>query len=81
MNICSTSSIVICRVYGPPDFFVTFTCNSNWPESLESFYEPGQKPLDKSDVTVRVYHTKLEVILSDIRSRTTFGPCNAGMMN
>jgi hypothetical protein len=24
--------LAICGVYGPPDFFVTFTCNPNWPE-------------------------------------------------
>jgi hypothetical protein len=26
--------IVICRVHGPPHFFVTFTCNPEWPEIL-----------------------------------------------
>ena len=28
--------IAICRVHGPPDFFLTFTCNPNWQEILES---------------------------------------------
>jgi hypothetical protein len=35
-------SIAICRVHGPPDFFITFTCNANWPEIQESLFEPGQ---------------------------------------
>jgi len=46
--------IAICRVYGPPDFFTTFTCNPKWPEiagALSS--EPGQKPTDRADIVVR----------------------------
>jgi hypothetical protein len=72
-------SIAICRVYGPPDFFFTFTCNPKWPEIMNSFYSPEQKPFDKSDVIVRVYHMKLEELIDDIKSRKMFGPCDAGM--
>jgi hypothetical protein len=35
--------IAICRVYGPPVFFVIFTCNVGWQDILESLFEPGQK--------------------------------------
>jgi hypothetical protein len=45
-------SIAICRVHGPPDYFVTFTCNSKWPEISEGLLEPGQKPTDGSDIVV-----------------------------
>jgi hypothetical protein len=24
--------MAICRAYGNPDLFITFTCNVNWPE-------------------------------------------------
>jgi hypothetical protein len=60
-------SIAICRVHGPPDFFVTFTCNANWPEILDSMFERGQSPPDRSDVIVRVYHMKLEDLMHDIK--------------
>ena len=33
--------IAICREYGPPDFFVTFTCNPKWPEIAEGLLEAG----------------------------------------
>jgi hypothetical protein len=72
-------SIAICRVYGPPDFFFTFTCNPKWPEIKNSFYKAEQKSSDKSDVIVRVYHLKLEKLIDDIKSGKIFGPCNAGM--
>jgi hypothetical protein len=55
-------------VHGPPDYFVTFTCNSKWPEISESLLEPGQKPTDRPDIIVRVYHMKLEELLNDIKS-------------
>jgi hypothetical protein len=45
-------SIAICRVHGPPDFFVTFTCNSKWPKISESLFESGQKPTDRVEVIV-----------------------------
>ncbi|KAL6633537.1 hypothetical protein ACP70R_026208 [Stipagrostis hirtigluma subsp. patula] len=71
-------AIAICRVYGPPDFFTTFTCNSKWPEISEALvYEPGQKSTDRADVVVRVYNMKLEEMLDDIKSGRAFGPIDA----
>jgi hypothetical protein len=72
-------SIAICRVFGPPDFFFTFTCNPKWAKILNSFYISDQRPSDKSDVIVRVYHMKLEELIHDIKSGKMFGPCNAGI--
>ena len=53
-------AIAICRVYGPPDFFTTFTCNPKWREISEGILEPGQKSTDRADIVVRVYNMKLE---------------------
>jgi hypothetical protein len=71
--------IAICREYGPPDFFVTFTCNPKWLEIAEGIFEAGQKPNDRADLIVRVFNMKLEELLHDIRSGTAFGPCDAGI--
>jgi len=72
--------IAICRVYSPPDFFTTFTCNPKWPEITEALSsEPGQKPTDRADIVVRVYNMKLEELLADIKSGAAFGPVSAGM--
>jgi hypothetical protein len=70
--------LAICRVYGPPDFFITFTCNTEWPEITESFFEPGQTAPDRSDIIVRVFHLKLDDILDDIKSGKIFGSFIAG---
>jgi len=69
--------LAICRVHGPPDYFITFTCNPAWPEIVESL-ELGQTTADRSDVVVRVYHLKLDALLNDLRSGRIFGPLIAG---
>jgi hypothetical protein len=71
-------SIAICRVHGPPDFFVTFTCNAKWPKIIESLYHCGQKNSDAPDIAIRIFHIKLQELLQDIKSRNIFGPCKAG---
>jgi hypothetical protein len=72
-------NIAICRVFGPPDFFFTFTCNPKWLEIVNNFYNAEQKPSDKSDVIVRVYHMKFEELIQDIKLRKMFDPCTASM--
>lgn len=53
-------AVAICRVYGIPHFFTTFTCNPKWPEIKETVeLECGQQPSDRPDVGCRVYHMKL----------------------
>ncbi|AQK60406.1 putative replication protein [Zea mays] len=41
------------RVYGPPDLFVTFTCNPKWKEIVDVLhFEPGQQACDRSDIVL-----------------------------
>ena len=68
--------IAICRVYGPPDLFITFTCNPKWLEILQMLLQ-GQQPNDRPDIIVRVFHMKLQELLHDIESGIVFGPIDA----
>jgi len=65
--------IAICRVYGPPDLFITFACNPKWPEISLAILN-GQQPNDRPDIIVRVFHMKLQQLLDDIPSAAIFGP-------
>ena len=65
--------IAICREYGPPDLFITFTCNPKWPE-ISLAISNGEQPNDRPDIIVRVFHMKLRQLLDDIRSAAIFGP-------
>ena len=67
-------AMAICRQYGNPDLFITFTCNPKWPEITRALSMiPGQKLEDRSDIIARVFKMKLEKILSTIKSGTIFG--------
>jgi hypothetical protein len=61
-------TMAICKVYGPPDLFLTFTCNPKWREIANALrFEPGQQPGDRSDLVVRVFHMKVDEFIADIR--------------
>ncbi|AQL05089.1 putative replication protein [Zea mays] len=74
-------AMAICRVFGPPDLFVTFTCNTKWKEITDGIrFETGQQPCDRSDVIVRVFHMKVDEFVADIREGKTFGPVLAEVL-
>lgn len=45
------------RKYGRPDLFITFTCNSSWPEIKEELCY-GQLVNDRHDIIARVFRQK-----------------------
>ncbi|WVZ62370.1 hypothetical protein U9M48_012128, partial [Paspalum notatum var. saurae] len=78
LDIFKRDIVIEARVYGPPDFFTTFTCNAKCPEIAEAIAcHPGQKPSDRADMIVRVYNMKLEELMEDVRGGTAFGPVAA----
>ena len=70
--------MAICRQFGPPDLFCTFTCNPKWPEILDALaMEPRQAHSDRPDVISRVFRLKVDEFLSDVKNGHAFGPINA----
>ncbi|XP_062014061.1 uncharacterized protein LOC133730499 [Rosa rugosa] len=71
-------AMAICRQYGHPDLFITFTCNVKWPEisrALENKH--GCKPEDRPDIVSRVFKMKHDDLLSYIKSGKPFGEIEA----
>ena len=66
------SSLVIVSDRGEPTLFITLTCNPLWPEIIEMLL-PGQTAFDRPDITVRVFHEKLGLLLKNIRNGVYFG--------
>jgi hypothetical protein len=62
-----SDSLAIAAAYGLPTFFVTFTCNSNWPE-IQNQLRPGQDFMDVPIVVVRVFRHKLATLESTLKS-------------
>ena len=57
---------------GDPTIFLTATCNPLWPEIVEMLL-PGQTAFDRPDITVRIFHKKLKVLLNNLRNCHYFG--------
>ncbi|CAN1185361.1 hypothetical protein LINPERHAP2_LOCUS37497, partial [Linum perenne] len=69
-------AMAICRVIGYPDLFITFTCNSDWPEihimvNLVRHTE-GKDP-NRADVIARVFKLKLNQLILEINTKMIFG--------
>ncbi|UYV73850.1 hypothetical protein LAZ67_11001135 [Cordylochernes scorpioides] len=58
MHEYTQDAMVFVRTYGRPDLFITFTCNPSWPEINAELFN-GQKPMDRHDLTARVFKLKL----------------------
>jgi hypothetical protein len=62
-----SDSLAIAATYGPPTFFITMTCNTNWPE-IQSELRPGQDFTDIPTVVVRVFRRKLSLLESALKT-------------
>nr|GEW57567.1 hypothetical protein [Tanacetum cinerariifolium] len=72
---CRDDAIAICRWAGPPDLFVTMTCNPKWPEierDVENFI-PGQPAANRPDTITCVFKMKLDDLIEDIQKGHHFG--------
>ncbi|XP_027102921.1 uncharacterized protein [Coffea arabica] len=73
-------AMAICRFMGPPDLFITFTCNSNWPEISKGIsLIPDQKVVDRPDIVARVFHIKLDQLMNDLTHGQHFGKVMAAL--
>jgi hypothetical protein len=72
--------MAICRVFGAPDLFITFTCNPKWDEISDALLmEPGQTHVDRPDIVTRVFKMKINEFTQDVRKGALFGPIHACM--
>nr|GEU67109.1 DNA helicase [Tanacetum cinerariifolium] len=67
-------ALAICRVLGNSQFFITFTCNVNWPKIKRRMeYFPGLTPADRADVVVRVFEQKVHDFCDFLQHSRHFG--------
>ncbi|GKD40405.1 DNA helicase PIF1, ATP-dependent, partial [Tanacetum coccineum] len=71
-------AMALCRTYGNPDLFITFTSNPKWLEISEMLaYFPRQKAHDRPEVGTRVFKMKLTELLHDLTKNQIFGATKA----
>ncbi|UYV73054.1 hypothetical protein LAZ67_10001682 [Cordylochernes scorpioides] len=66
------------RKFGRPDLFITFTSNPSW-EEISAALLPGQKQLDRHDITARVFRQKLVKFIGALTKDQLYGATVAWM--
>ena len=69
-------ALAIVRKFGKPDFFITFTCNPDWPE-IQKELAPGQKPNHRPNICVRVFQQKLDKLIMALKDHRVLGEVSA----
>ncbi|XP_071699477.1 uncharacterized protein [Rutidosis leptorrhynchoides] len=67
-------ALAICRVHGNPKFFITFTCNSKWPEIrryLAAFSH--LTTADRTDIVTRIFKLKVNKFVNYLKQERPFG--------
>src|ERR1700733_7729845 len=72
-----SDSLAVAARYGPPTFFVTMTCNTNWPE-IQSQLRQGQDFMDIPVVVIRVFKRKLALLEQALK--TMFPHAGGGLL-
>ncbi|GKB16804.1 DNA helicase PIF1/RRM3 [Tanacetum coccineum] len=71
-------AMALCRAYGNPDLFITFTSNPKWLEITEMLaYILGQRAHDHLEVGARVFKLKLIELLDNLTNNHVFGATRA----
>ncbi|XP_071687484.1 uncharacterized protein [Rutidosis leptorrhynchoides] len=64
--------------YGYPDLFITFTCNSKWPEIRRALEGTGFNPEDKPAYQARMFKIKFDRLMEAIKN-SLFGRVKADL--
>ncbi|XP_031104363.1 uncharacterized protein LOC116007835 [Ipomoea triloba] len=66
-------AMAICRWIGYPNLFITFTCNTKWPEVQRFLKHNNLKPADRPDVICKIFKIKLDALITECRKNKLFG--------
>ncbi|XP_074300820.1 uncharacterized protein LOC141632144 [Silene latifolia] len=65
-------TMTICKWFGYPDLFITFTCNPKWPEIIRFVTKRGLRSEDCPYILCRVLKIKLDELIRDLKNIDTF---------
>lgn len=74
-------AMAICKHFGFPDLFITFTCNPKWPEITRFCKERNLKSDDRPDIICRIFKMKLDNLMHDLRVKNILGKTVTGNLN
>ena len=76
MKARKQDAMALVRELGKPTFFLTMTCNPDWPE-FERDLPPGVSAAHRADLTARIFQLKLKELLRDLTERHVLGEIKA----
>ncbi|XP_048614138.1 uncharacterized protein LOC106363303 [Brassica napus] len=72
-------AMTICKHFGFPDLFITFTCNPKWPEITRHLTNRKSKAEDRSDIICRMFKMKLDSLMDDLTKKNILGKTVSSM--
>ncbi|CAN7004985.1 unnamed protein product, partial [Brassica rapa subsp. trilocularis] len=72
-------AMAICRHFGFPDLFITFTCNPKWPELTRFLQKRGLNSDDRPDIICRIFKMKLDSLMNDLTKKNILGKTSSSM--
>lgn len=66
-------AMTICKHFGFPDLFITFTCNPKWPEITRYVKRRNLKVEDRPDIVCRIFKLKLDSLMEDLTKKHVLG--------
>ena len=66
------NSMALIRKFGKPDLFITFTCNTNWPEIKDNLKDQ-EHAFNRPDLCARVFKIKFKELMNDLIKNKIFG--------
>ncbi|CAF2051232.1 unnamed protein product [Brassica napus] len=66
-------AMTICKHFGFPDLFITFTCNPKWPEITRYVKARKLKAEDRSDIICRIFKIKLDSLMDALTKKNLLG--------
>ncbi|XP_074304673.1 uncharacterized protein LOC141639446 [Silene latifolia] len=66
------NAMALVQRFGKPDFFVTITCNANWPE-IKAALAPGEVAQNRPDIVAQVFRAKLLTFKKKVTDEKIFG--------
>ncbi|CAN7045145.1 unnamed protein product, partial [Brassica rapa subsp. trilocularis] len=81
MKNCYLDAMAICKHFGFPDFFITFTCNPKWPEITRYVKARKLKAEDRSDIICRIFKIKLDSLMDTLTKKNILGETQSCKLN
>ncbi|CAN6996364.1 unnamed protein product, partial [Brassica rapa subsp. trilocularis] len=72
-------AMTICKYFGFPDLFITFTCNPKWPELNRYFEKYKLKSEDRPELCCRLFKVKLDSLMDDLTKKHLLGKTVSGL--